>query len=198
VSKYCKGVVFIVFINLLACSTNEEQLDCEVFKTPKPIFSIIDASCTDSIGNVVISNYDNSTTYSFYPSGPVVSSVGIVRGYLTKTTYNVAAEKSKCISDTVTFFVRHDVIIPTFNNEVSAIFRASCATSGCHMSPNPASNIDLSTYATAKFASFNRTVLQSIKHVPSIGVTSMPPDAPKLSNELINIVECWIQNGAPE
>jgi len=87
-------------------------------------------------------------------------------------------------------------VTPTYNNGVRAIMESSCATLGCHVGQFPSGGIDLSTYATAKSASLNGKVLQSIKH--ESGVDAMPQGAPKLSNELIKVVECWIQNGAPE
>lgn len=87
-------------------------------------------------------------------------------------------------------------ITPTYNNGVKAILDASCATAGCHSAQNQADGINLSNYTTAKSASLNGKVLQSIKH--ESGVDAMPQGAAKLSNDKINIVECWIQNGAPE
>ncbi len=87
-------------------------------------------------------------------------------------------------------------VTPTYNNGVSIILNSTCALSGCHEGTNPGGGIDLSTYATAKSASLNGKVLQAIKH--ESGAIAMPQGGTKLSNELIKIVECWIQNGAPE
>lgn len=87
-------------------------------------------------------------------------------------------------------------VTPTYNNGVKAILDASCATVGCHAAQNPAEGINLSTYATAKSASLNGKVLQSIKH--ESGVEAMPQGGTKLPTDVIKIVECWIQNGAPE
>jgi len=91
-------------------------------------------------------------------------------------------------------------LTPTYNSDIAAIFNASCATVGCHMGPFPADGLDLSKYATAKSASLNGKVLQSIKH--ESGVKAMPQDQGagliKLPAADIKKVECWIQNGAPE
>jgi hypothetical protein len=87
-------------------------------------------------------------------------------------------------------------ITPTYNNGVRAIMESSCATVGCHVGQFPGGGIDLSTYATVKSASLNGKVLQSIKH--ESGADAMPQGAAKLPNDVIKIVECWIQNGAPE
>lgn len=87
-------------------------------------------------------------------------------------------------------------VTPTYDNGVKAILDASCATVGCHSAQNPAEGINLSSYTTAKSASLNGKVLQSIKH--ESGAKAMPQGGTKLPNDLIKIVECWIQNGAPE
>jgi len=87
-------------------------------------------------------------------------------------------------------------VTPTYDSGVSAIIDASCALVGCHVGQFPGGGIDLSTYATAKSASLNGKVLQSIKH--ESGVEAMPQGGTKLSNDVIKIIECWIQNGAPE
>jgi hypothetical protein len=87
-------------------------------------------------------------------------------------------------------------VTPTYTNGVKAILDASCATVGCHVGQFAANNMDLSTYETAKSVSLNGKVLQSIKH--ESGAKAMPQDGTKLSNDVIKIVECWIQNGAPK
>ena len=87
-------------------------------------------------------------------------------------------------------------VAATYTNGVSTILNNSCALSGCHEGINLGGGIDLSTYATAKSASLNGKVLQSIKH--ESGAKAMPQGGGKLTDETIKIVECWIQNGAPE
>ncbi len=87
-------------------------------------------------------------------------------------------------------------VTPTYDNGVSAIIDASCVTVGCHVGQFPGGGIDLSTYATAKSASLNGKVLQSIKH--ESGADAMPQGGTKLPTDVIKIIECWIQNGAPK
>jgi len=87
-------------------------------------------------------------------------------------------------------------VTPTYTNDISKIFNASCATTGCHSAVFPASGINLSTYATSKSASVNGKVLQSVKH--SSGVSQMPQGSAKLPDASIKLIECWIKNGAPE
>ncbi|MBK9255443.1 MAG: hypothetical protein IPM42_08150 [Saprospiraceae bacterium] len=87
-------------------------------------------------------------------------------------------------------------VTPTYTNDISKIFNASCATTGCHSAVFPANGINLSSYETSKSASLNGKVLQSVKH--SSGAFQMPQDGPKLSDASIKLIECWIKNGAPE
>jgi hypothetical protein len=85
---------------------------------------------------------------------------------------------------------------PTYTNEIATILNASCATTGCHTSTFPADGIDLSSYEKAKSASINGKVLKSIMH--ESGASAMPQSLPKLSEDKIKKVHCWVQNGAPQ
>lgn len=88
-------------------------------------------------------------------------------------------------------------VTPTYTADIAAIYNASCATTGCHAGSFPAEGIDLSSYTSAKSQSLNNDdVLKSIKH--SSGVKAMPQGAPKLSDDKIKLIECWIKNGAPQ
>ena len=87
-------------------------------------------------------------------------------------------------------------LTPTYNNDIKSILDTSCAKSGCHNSADLANNMDLSTYASAMPISQQPRFLGAINH--QSGFIAMPQDAPKLSNDKIELLTCWVENGSPE
>ena len=82
------------------------------------------------------------------------------------------------------------VTTPTYDAEIRSIVQGNCATPGCHVAG----------FSAGDFSNF-----EGIKAVANSGslranvVTSraMPPGRP-LSQDDIDQIDCWIQNGAPE
>ncbi len=108
-----------------------------------------------------------------------------------------------CIFTTVLFFsckkedpVDCTGVTPTYTADIAPILNQQCAFSGCHGGSNPSDGIDLSNYADAKAESSNGKVIASIKH--SSGAKAMPQGGQKLSDSDIKLIECWVQNGAPQ
>lgn len=87
-------------------------------------------------------------------------------------------------------------ITPTYTSDIKAILDVSCAKSGCHDTEYHENGYDLSTYATAKPVSQNDRFLGAIQH--KNGFTPMPENSGKLSQENIDLITCWVQNGSPE
>jgi mono/diheme cytochrome c family protein len=83
---------------------------------------------------------------------------------------------------------------PTYNNDIKAIYDASCATSGCHNASHHAAGIDLSTYSAAISAN-NDDILGAVEH--NSGYSAMPQGAGKLSDTQIKKIYCWMQNNKP-
>jgi mono/diheme cytochrome c family protein len=84
--------------------------------------------------------------------------------------------------------------IPTYNNDIKAIYDANCATSGCHNSQYHSSGIDLSTYSGAASAN-NDDIMGSIEH--NSGFSAMPKNGSKLTDTQIKKIYCWMQNNKP-
>ncbi len=87
-------------------------------------------------------------------------------------------------------------ITPTYTSDIAPIMNQQCAFSGCHGGNNPSDGIDLSNYADTKAESTNGKVIASIKHAS--GTKAMPQGSQKLSDADIRLIECWVQNGAPQ
>ena len=89
-----------------------------------------------------------------------------------------------------------DGITPTYNTNVKPILDASCAKSGCHDAITVQNGVNFSTYATASIVSQQERFLGVIHH--RNGFPEMPFDGPKLPNDQLQILSCWVQNGSPE
>jgi hypothetical protein len=83
----------------------------------------------------------------------------------------------------------------TYTNFVSGIMNAQCATSGCHAAANPASGINLSTYAATKaYATASKAAyLGSMRHAS--GYSNMPKGASQMPACTVNKIEAWITAG---
>lgn len=85
---------------------------------------------------------------------------------------------------------------PTYNQNVKPILDAVCARQGCHGGADPEGGIDLSTYQGAADASKKKSFMGTIQHMPLY--PKMPQDAPRMSDDQIHLLSCWIENGSPE
>ncbi|WP_185288096.1 hypothetical protein [Chryseobacterium lactis] len=71
----------------------EEKLPTPV----TPTVSTTPATCSAS-GTATISNYNSAYTYTFSPSGPSISTGGIISGMTVGTNYTVTAKSASCTS----------------------------------------------------------------------------------------------------
>ena len=86
---------------------------------------------------------------------------------------------------------------PSFKNNIQPIFNTTCAISGCHVSPSPASGLDLdSAVAYKDLLKLNliNTALPSQSNLYLALNTGMPPSGRNAS--LNALVLKWIQQGA--
>lgn len=87
-------------------------------------------------------------------------------------------------------------VTSTYTDDVAFIINTSCAIPGCHNSSSRANGIDLSTYEKVRDESNNRRFLGAIRREP--GFSAMPQGSVKLSDNSINKIACWIENGQPQ
>ncbi|MBI1226948.1 MAG: hypothetical protein GC192_17080 [Bacteroidetes bacterium] len=81
----------------------------------------------------------------------------------------------------------------TYTNGISDILDANCATAGCHNALSASNGVDMSDYAKSKNAFVNKDALCTIHH--GSGCKAMPDGRPKLSDAIINQIDCWVKNG---
>lgn len=90
-----------------------------------------------------------------------------------------------------------DTSAVTYTNSISAIFNASCATTGCHVDGNEAAALfSLNGYEKSKLASEGGRIVGSINHDDNF--SAMPRGGDKLAACDIDKVTAWIAAGSPE
>lgn len=82
-----------------------------------------------------------------------------------------------------------------YTTTVKTILDANCAFSGCHDAVTASEGINLSTYANAKKVFVDGKALCSINHD---GCEPMPQGFDKLDAATLNLLACWVKQGAPQ
>lgn len=83
----------------------------------------------------------------------------------------------------------------TYKVDIKPIMDAHCAKS-CHSAEKHASGMDLSTYEKVVEFAPKKYFMASLKHIGTYA--KMPKNADKLSDESIQILDCWIETGMAE
>lgn len=83
----------------------------------------------------------------------------------------------------------------SYTGRIKAIADANCATTGCHAGPSPEDNISLEGYDNARAATENTSVICSIQG--QSGCSSMPKNAPLMSQCDIDAWLAWVEAGYP-
>lgn len=102
---------------------------------------------------------------------------------------------SSCGKDAITMFDCTG-ISPTYSIDIKPILNASCALSGCHDAFSPNAGFDFSTYNSASSGSQSGRFLGAIQQ--KRGFLAMPNGLPKLGDDKIKLLTCWVENGSPE
>ena len=82
----------------------------------------------------------------------------------------------------------------SYNNDIKPVITINCLS--CHNGPQSESGIDLSIYNGVKAMADAGRLLGALHH--QNGFTPMPKDAPQLSSEMLQLFDCWVQNGTPQ
>ncbi|MFN4234791.1 MAG: hypothetical protein ACK4IK_08300 [Bacteroidia bacterium] len=81
----------------------------------------------------------------------------------------------------------------SYKNDILPILEPNCASSGCHNDKSRKHNISVLNIEDVKNAATKGELLGTIKHEK--GYPKMPMFKPKLKNEDIQKIECWVKNG---
>jgi hypothetical protein len=86
----------------------------------------------------------------------------------------------------------------TYTTAIKSIMDSRCGLPTCHDIGTPGGGFNLTTYRDCKDIALTHDVLLcTVKH-DTCGYKPMPypMGSPKLSDSLINIISCWVENGA--
>ncbi len=107
----------------------------------------------------------------------------------------VATGLSSCGNDQVTMFDCTG-ISPSYSIDIKPILNESCALSGCHDAYSPNAGYDFSSYNSASSGSQSGRFLGAIQR--KRGFLAMPNGSPKLPDDKIKLLTCWVENGSPK
>lgn len=127
--------------NFSTCIGSNFILSVTVNSLPiAPVVATSAATCS-SQGTATISNYDPNLTYVFTPSGPNVSSNGLINGMNFGTNYSVSARNNNnCVSLSSNQFAVTNQLVNPSTPSIS-ISEANCLTSGTATITNYSSEV---------------------------------------------------------
>ncbi len=83
---------------------------------------------------------------------------------------------------------------PAFTTQIKPIIDANCG--GCHSTQYKAGGIELTSYALISAESKKSKFMGAVRHLA--GFDPMPKKAPKLSDSVLQVLQCWVDGGSPE
>jgi hypothetical protein len=86
----------------------------------------------------------------------------------------------------------------TYTDDIKTILNTNCALSGCHSETEAALQGSMHNYASAKaFVEVGR-IVGAINHEEGFSPMPYPEGSAKLSDCIIDKIEAWVADGAPE
>ena len=138
------------------------------------------AGCESNDGSIeVIAEGGPNLSYSL--DGIVFQEAGVFEN-VSAGTYNITVRDDVC-QDVQEHSVLSGV---SFSNEIETIISSNCAISGCHVAGT--GRVDLSVFSNVQSEAGN------IKSRTQNG--SMPPGGRSITQEQIDLISCWVDDGA--
>jgi gliding motility-associated-like protein len=117
----CGTPYTITATNAATCSATSTSftVQCQLAAPLVPSVTTTSATCSQS-GSSTISNYNAALTYIFTPSGPIVSSTGLISGMTVGLSYTVIASNGGCLSAaSISFSNGAQIVKPILNYTVT-------------------------------------------------------------------------------
>ena len=171
ISGFTCGTAYTITVtNAVTCSATSTSftVQCQLAAPLVPTVTTTSATCSQS-GSSTISNYNAALTYIFTPSGPNVSSTGLISGMTVGLSYTVIASNGGCLSAaSASFATAAQLVKPVLNYTVT---NPICDGSTLNFVLN--SNIPGTTYVWSAsnnelngfFASGDQTNINQIVHL---------------------------------
>ena len=116
--------------------------------------------------------------------------------FLWSCSFDHAKEEIKPVAEVDSITSPNSCDSISFSRDVFPIFEAHCNFSQCHKAPNGQATVYFESYIDIAYSTGSILGVLSQKDrtkMPLDTVTFQP--APKLSDSLINIIECWRNQG---
>ncbi len=146
-----------------------------------------DNECLSNNGSITITATGSNEPFE-YKLGTGVFTTSNTFTDLQNGLYTITVKDALDCSLSISTTVARGQTGISWSNEIKSIIDTNCAVSGCHVSGNSIPNF--SVFSNVK----NRA--SSIK--TRTGNKSMPPDGRSISQEQINKIACWVEDGANE
>lgn len=144
-----------------------------------------DNTCLTGSGVVIINVSDGNPPYTYKLGNGTFSDNNTFSG-LSHGSHAISVKDNNGCSVTLIVTVPRGATGTSWLNDIKPIIEVSCAKSGCH---NGSSRTDLRIYENAKF------------HASSIKSKTKDRSMPRegtLTQDQIDIIGCWVDDGAPE
>lgn len=139
------------------------------------------SGCGSSNGSITISGEGGSSPYTYEVSGHGTNSEGLFTGLETGTYAVSVTDDAGCVAESSVTILSGTAL----SSDIMPIISSNCAISGCH---NGSQSPNLSNAANVKS---NASRIRA-----EVNAGTMPPSG-KLPANQINLITCWVADGAP-
>ena len=144
---------------------------------------ITKSGCKTSDGVITINASGGTAPYAYQIDGGAASATSVYDN-LAAGNYSVEVTDNTGCSVTQNVEVLNGT---SYSTEVQSIITANCAVAGCHVSGG-AAPVSFTTFANVQSRAAD------IKSKTQSG--EMPKDAAKLSQDKLDLIACWVEDGA--
>ncbi|HEY8937457.1 MAG TPA: hypothetical protein VIM65_19665 [Cyclobacteriaceae bacterium] len=146
-----------------------------------------DNECLTDNGSITVSATGSSKPFQ-YKIGNGSFGTDTVFSGLKHGLYNVTVKDAQGCSISISATINRGETGISWSNEVKSIIDTNCAISGCHVSGSQSPN--LSSFSTLKN---NANAIKS-----RVVSRAMPPDGRSITQEQIDKIACWVDDGAKQ
>ncbi|HEY9049279.1 MAG TPA: SprB repeat-containing protein [Ohtaekwangia sp.] len=144
-----------------------------------------DSECLSDNGTITINATGSHTPFQYRVGSGSFVSDGTFTG-LGEGTYSITVKDAEGCSLAISATVAHGNTGITWSNDIKTIIDANCAVSGCHVSGGQSPN----------FTNFSNVQKNASLIKSRTGSRSMPPDGRTITQDQINLISCWVTDGA--
>lgn len=179
------GIYTVILKDANGCAVSVDNVSVKAFDFTFNATITEDNSCLAGNGTVVIDVSDGNPPYT-YKLGNGTFTDGNSFSGLPSGNHTISVKDNNACSVTLSLTVPRGFTGTSWSGEIKPIMEASCAKSGCH---NGSSRRDLRQFENAKFYAKSIKSKTQDKSMPREGT---------LTQQQIDIIACWVDDGAFE